>query len=208
MSDPTVTVVGHGTATTVPDVLRVEFGVECTAAAVADALAEANTALDALVGAVVDGGTAPADVQTGGLSVGPRYGDHGPDGAPIVGYTVSHTVTAVLRDLATASGILTAAATAGGDATRIGAVSMAVSDPAPAQAAARDAAYTDAVARARRYAELAGARLGRAVTISEVGGTPRPAAAAFKAAAIHPGTDEITASVTVTFELVASDPTD
>ncbi|GAA4641591.1 SIMPL domain-containing protein [Gordonia humi] len=200
----TVSVVGHGGADATPDAMRVELGVDCFGDTVADALASANGAARALTDALGGAGVASRDLQTSGLSVHPRFGDHSPDGAPIVGYEASHNVTAVLRDLDSAPSILGAAAEAGGDATRITNVSMIVSDETEAAVAARDAAYADALARARQYAHLAGYELGPVVSASETPpGRERPPVvmAARSSVPVHAGSTTVTASIAVVFAL-------
>ncbi|MEJ9077639.1 SIMPL domain-containing protein [Gordonia malaquae] len=201
----TVTVVGHGAAQTVPDVMHVDLGVECHAYSVGVSLQDAGAAVADLIATLTDAGVPSRDIQTSHLSVQPRYGDHGPNGAPIIGYTSSHTMTVVLRDLERVPTVLAAAARAGGDAARIQNVSFAISDDTGLAAAARDAAFADAVSRAEQYAMLAGARLGAVQSVTEEPASDvRPLYSARAMAApmpIQAGSSSVTASVTVVFYL-------
>lgn len=204
-----VTVVGHGAAQGVPDVMQVDLGVECSARTVAEALADANSALFALTATLTANGVDQSDVSTTRLAVHPRYGEHGPDGAPIVGFVAAHSVRAVVRDVETAPALLGAAADAGGDAARIEQVSFTVSDDAALARTARDAAFADARSRAEQYAELAGATLGDVLSVSEKtgGSDSQPVYARMVAASSGPvpiqaGTQSVTAAVDVVYALV------
>jgi hypothetical protein len=81
-------------------------------------------------------------------------------------------------------------------------------DPSAAQAEAREAAYTDAVAKATQLATLAGATLGEPLTVVEGGGMHQPMfemAAARSAkldTSFEPGQVAVGATLTVTFVLV------
>ncbi len=85
-------------------------------------------------------------------------------------------------------------------------------DPAPLAAAAREAAFADARARAEQYARLAGRSLGPVVEIREDDGAPGPVARVLAAQAtsdalvVEPGSQEVRATVTVRWEL--ADPAD
>ena len=59
---------------------------------------------------------------------------------------------------------------------RIGGISFGLSDPEAAEAQARKRAMADAIAKAKLYAEAAGIKLGKIVTIRESvrGDSPRP----------------------------------
>ena len=102
-----------------------------------------------------------------------------------------------------------AAVAAAGDGARVHGLELAVGDPAAVAAAAREAAWRDALARAEQYAALAGAALGRVLEIKEAPPPPpeaRPmrlmaAEAAPGGPATEPGETTIWAAVTVTWAL-------
>jgi uncharacterized protein YggE len=192
-----ITVGGSGSATAVPDRGSFSFGVQSPAKTAAAALA-ANAKAAASVGAALKrAGIAAADLQTAQVSLDPRNTD---DGSAIAGYTASTTVTAQLRDLGRAGAVVDAAVAAGADSFSGPALSTA--DTAALYAKALQAAIADARAKAQVVADAAHLSLGRIASVEEGSSSPQPfASASAKDAgiAIEPGTQEIDASVTVTF---------
>ena len=93
-------------------------------------------------------------------------------------------------------------------ANTLNGLSFGLADDRPLMDAARKEAVADAAARAALYAEAAGVKLGRVMTIAEAGGyaPPRPMAmeAGFAKAAdvpVAPGELTISASVSVVYEI-------
>jgi hypothetical protein len=180
------------------------MGVQTSGASVSAALAAANHAVRAVTGALRHDGVAPADIQTSGLSIQPNYRT---SGAPS-GYAVNESVSVTLRHLATAGTQISAAALAGGNATVVDGVSLNFGDSTALLAAARIRAVTDARDKAAAYARAIGRPLGPVVSMSE-STTPPPffgeaaSAAASRPAAVpvHPGTQQLTVTVTVVFAL-------
>lgn len=204
-----ITVSGVGQATGTPDVVRVTVGVRVVRETVDEALDAANAATERVIAALDDAGIAAEDRQTRDFSITPEYGGESSDGGPrIVGYAVSNLIEAKIRDVDAAGAVLSAVADAGGDDTRIQGVSFALEDDSEQVAAARQAAFADARARAEQYAELAGVSLGGLIGITDVTvSSPRPAealgarAAEDAAVPIEPGTQQVTVSVTVRWAL-------
>jgi uncharacterized protein YggE len=204
---PGITVSGLGRVTGVPDALTVELGVSLTRDDVSSALSGASTALGRVRTALARGGVPPADLKTSAVSVQPDYSYDG-SRQTIDGYRATESLTAKLRDLTKAGGLITAAANAGGDATTVSGVTFDLSDDTKLLDAARDAAFADARSKAQRYAKDAGRRLGPLVRISETvnGGTePVPVAGAAKGDAasvpIDPGTTQLSVTVDVVYGL-------
>lgn len=204
-----ITVSGAGQASGVPDVVRVTVGVRVVRETVDEALDAANAATERVLTALDDAGIAAEDRQTRDFSIMPEYGGDSPEGGPqIVGYAVSNLVEAKIRDVDGVGAILTAVAEAGGDDTRIQGVSFALENDGEQVAAAREAAFEDARARAEQYAQLAGVSLGGLIGITDVTvSSPRSAetlgaeAATADAVPIEPGTQQVTVSVTVRWAL-------
>lgn len=201
-----VTVTGTGTVTGTPDQLLLSMGVQTSGPSVSGALAAANRAVRAVTGVLRHGGVAAADIQTSGLSIYPNYRG---SGAPS-GYAVSESLQVTLRHLATAGTLISQATRAGGNATVIDGVSLNLPDDGSMLAAARTKAVADARAKAAQYARALGRSLGPAVSVSEtpppqpiIGfGAAMPAAGAKSAAVpVHPGTQQLTVTVTVVFAL-------
>lgn len=203
--DRLITVSATGYAYAEPDRATVSTGV----AAEADTAAAALSANTELMQKVVDGlkesGIDAKDIQTSNFNVEPRY-TNPRDGTPPVinGYRVSNQVTVLVRDLKSLGGLLDKLVTLG--ANQIGGLSFEVSKAETL----KDEARKEAVANARRRAELlataAGAEVGEVVTISEEVsyGGPRPVAmraAKAESVPIEAGTETLEARVTVTWKL-------
>jgi uncharacterized protein YggE len=198
-----ITVVGTGSVTATPDTAEWSFGVQTSADTAAAALAANSTAMEKVVAALRDAGVAKDDLQTEQVSVYPRTSD---DGTSIVGYDASNTVRATIRGLDKAGALVDAAVAAG--ANQVYGPSLRVSDAEAQYAAAMEEAYDDAHARAQAIAEKAGVSLGAPIAIVEGGGgEPMPyyarAGAEMAAAdvAIEPGTQDLGATLTVTFAI-------
>jgi uncharacterized protein len=203
-----ITVSGTGTVSGTPDSLRLSMGVSVTRPTVTAALDAANGSAAKLQSALRQRGVAEKDLQTSGVSIQPQYAESGGGKAPAIsGYAVEESVTAVLRDLKRAGDTITAAAQAGGDATRITSVSLDLTDTGALVTAARGRAFDQAKEKAQQYAKAAGMRLSAVVSITEQVQTPQPldvsrAAAvpdAAKAVPIAAGSAEVAVTVTVVF---------
>ncbi|WP_216898671.1 SIMPL domain-containing protein [Nocardia alni] len=198
-----VTVIGSGQVQGAPDTLNSDLGVEVTAPDVSTAISTAGTKAKAVTDAMVAAGARREDIRTTDVSVQPQYGTD----QTVTGYTSSNTVHVVVRDLTKASAILGAAAQAGGNDTRINSVSFALDDNSKLLADARARAFADAKARAEQYAVLSGTKLGTVKKINETssGTNPPPPMARNEAAPaevpLEPGTQTVTFTVTVTWEL-------
>jgi uncharacterized protein len=102
--------------------------------------------------------------------------------------------------------VAAAAVAAGGHDARVHGLGLAAGDPAEVAAAAREAAWRDALARAGQYAELAGMALGPVLEIREAPPPPPDARpmrllAAEAGPATEPGETTVWAAVSVTWAL-------
>ena len=205
---------GSGSAAAAPDVADLSFGVETRADTVADARAEAASAMDRVIASLGTNGVAGDDIRTTHFSIQPvtvyEEGTRGEQTPKIVGYRVSNFATARIRDLGAVGGIIDAAAAAGGDAVRINGIGLAVDDPQPLEVEARKLALEDATAKAEQIASVMNVTLGDPVYISQYGGAPRVAreweSAVFGLAAdastpISGGQQEIRVGVQVVFAI-------
>jgi len=202
----TITVYGTGRVRGVPDVMELSIGVSTRARTAAEALSR-NSELARKVLAVLEQvGVPPQDVQTSDLSVSPVYDD---DGNQVIGYAVSNTVTATIRELDNVGKIVDAATEAAGDEIVIHGLYFSFDDNTKLVAQAR----TDAVKRARQQAEqlagAAGVELGDLLSLTEssapVGpaleAAPREAAASDSAPPVNPGSEELSVDVTLVYEI-------
>ncbi len=202
-----ITVTGTGNVSGVPNQLSLSMGVQTSAGSVATALRQANTAARSVTAVLRRSGVATSDIQTSGLSIYPSYS--GSSGVPS-GYQVSEELTITLRRLPVAGSQISAAARAGGNATTINGVSLNLSDTSTLLASAREKAVVDAKAKAAAYAHALGRPLGPVVSMSEAAPAqpfqPLPEAAVpatgrASSVPVHPGTQQLSVTVTVIFAL-------
>jgi uncharacterized protein len=197
-----VVVLGAGTAAAPPDVVRIDLAAEAVADAVSDALGQATTGLARIRSVLVRAGVPTADLRTTETSV---HIDHGPRGEGPQRFVARLGLTAIVRDVGGAGTILQSALEEAGDTARLSGLSFSHSDPSSLLAAAREAAFADAFAKARQFAGLAGRELGAVVAIDDTtpGGPiplPRRMAAMPLAAAefdVEGGQQEVSARVVV-----------
>jgi len=201
----TVTVSGVGTATAPPDMAEITTGVVTRAPTAAQALAQNNQAMAALLQTLAGVGIAARDIQTTNVSVSPQRRP-GRDAAPtdIVAYEVVNQVHVKVRDLPSLGRVLDQQVAQG--ANSLSGIRFGLNDPAPLLDEARKRAMADARRKAELYAAVAGLKVGRVVSVQEAGAAlPRPemAARAMMSAAVPvaAGEQEIQASVSVTYVL-------
>ncbi len=197
--DNGITVTGNGTVEAVPDRAQLSFDVESSATTAAQAIARVSTESNAVNTALRSAGIARADLQTAQVSLQPRRSDNG----VVTGFVATTTVTANLKDLSRTGRVVDAAVKAG--ATGIFGPSLSKSDTDALYVDALKAAVANARAKAQTLAAASGVVLGRATTVVEGGSSAQPmfdsAAASAKQSdvPIEAGTQQISASVTVTF---------
>ncbi|HEY6014776.1 MAG TPA: SIMPL domain-containing protein [Candidatus Limnocylindrales bacterium] len=200
----TLTVTGNGKVTVVPDVARVYLGVTLTKPTVKEARDAAAKAMTNVIAAIKGLGIADADIQTTGLSLSARYAEN--SSTKIVGYVISEQVQVTVRDLDKAGDVVDAATAKG--ATDVNGISFELADPAKAQDDARAAAVAAARTSAQAMATAAHVTLGAVVSVSDAS-SPTPIYYGMGAAVpaadvktpVQPGTQDVSAAVTVVFEL-------
>lgn len=191
-----------------PDMAIINLGVTTEGQTAAAALAENARRMTALTAALRRAGVAERDIQTSNVSVYPQQQYVEGQQPRITGYQANNSVTAKVRRIDTTGRVIDAAVGAGGNT--VNGVSFTYQDPD----AQLDAARRDAIAEARRRAELyanaLGMRVHRIVAVQEGGGfsPPMPVpmmaermAAQDASTPISPGQIETRVSVSVSFEL-------
>ncbi|NKY88039.1 SIMPL domain-containing protein [Nocardia veterana] len=170
----TVTTFGHGTATATPDRIQVSISIETRAETVALAYGRAGERTTAVTAALRADGVAGSDIATTGLSVRTETTWTENEGTRITGYVATTSLTVALRIPGTPesagvdpAAIIARAVEAGGDDVRLGGLNLTVADRGELLIRAREAAWDDALERARRYAERAGLSLGPVLEITE-----------------------------------------
>jgi len=195
----TITVTGNGTVTVVPDRASFGFSAETRADTAKNALARNADLANAIVAALKSAGIAAADIQTQQVSLSPQTNQ---DGTQVVGYTASTSVS-VQTTIAKAGAIVDAAVGAG--ANGVSGPSLSRSDQDAQYRDALKQAVADAKEKAQALATAGGLSLGGVRTMVEGSNSmPIPFAVGKTAdaagVAIEPGTQEIDASVTVTYD--------
>lgn len=207
---PVVTLTVTQSVEGAPDIANVGTGVQTRAQTAQAAMQDNATKTTALIAALTKAGIAKADIQTSGINLNAQYDysnrDGQPDGPRFIGYEASNQLSVKLRDIKKVGNLLDTMVAAG--ATNINGPSFSIENPAPMLVQARGQAMKDAKAQADFYAQAAGYRSARLVSISEGnsgGNPPMPmmAVARFKADAapvtpVEPG--QVSASVTLTVQ--------
>jgi len=201
-----ISVSGMGEVTGTPDTVEVDLGVSVLGETVDQAASTAAERAESLIAALTSNGVAEEDITTTDYSIYPEY-DYSGNQERLVGYRVNNTVRAKIRDLDTTGTVLDAATAAAGDEARVSGLRFSLEDNADLVAAAREAAWDDALAKATQLAELSGQTLGAATSITETVSIPpvpipyaTDAAGAERATTpIEPGTSAVTITLQVEF---------
>ncbi len=193
----TITVSGNGTVTSIPDRAQVSFSIETRAKTAQSALAQNADEASKVIAALKGAGVAEADLQTSQVSLSPQTTQ---DGLTIVGYSASNSISA--RSAIAAAGKLIDTAVAAG-ATNVSGPSLSLSDQAGLYRDALKKAVADAKLKAQALADSAGLTLGGVQAMTEGSASmPIPMAmgkADSAATPIQPGTQDVQATVTVTY---------
>ncbi len=208
----TISVTGTGHATLAPDRLTFTAGVQTTAPTVEEAVNQNNTKMAAVIAALKRAGATDAEIRTSNFSVYPQQVYEAGQPPRVTGYQASNSVTVTKKgsEIEQASRLLQA--TIGAGANQASGLNFEVSDLSRGRDIGLRAAFEDARAKASLLATAAGRTLGRALSITEGGGTappPRPFAVqamaakaeAVSAVPVESGTRELTYTVSVVFEM-------
>jgi uncharacterized protein YggE len=207
---PVVTLTVTQSVEGAPDIATVGTGVQTRAQTAQAAMQDNATKTTALIAALTKAGIAKADIQTSGINLSAQYDYSNRDGEPagprFIGYEASNQLSVKLREIKKVGSLLDTMVAAG--ATNINGPNFSIDNPAPLLVQARGQAMKDAKAQADFYAQTAGYRSARLLSISEAnsgGNPPMPMvmSARFKADAapvtpVEPG--QVSASVTLTVQ--------
>ena len=211
-SPSTLTVDGSGSVMVTPDVASLSVSVARSAARSAVALSATNRQVGAIVAALRAAGVPKAGIQTnsvdvsrGTVRVGPRTHQH-----RVRRFTATESLS-ITSTTSIVGRVIDAATRAGADS--INGPDFSFSDPSAGEVAATNAALTDA----RRRANAAAASLGYRVTgvqsvdlnpqstvaapISAGGSAPGAGSAAPTPTNIHPGAEEVDATVAIVYTI-------
>jgi uncharacterized protein YggE len=196
---------GDGKANAAPDMATIVLGVETHNASAAGAAAENARLMNSTVAALLKAGIKEKDIQTSTYSLTtqqevPTAAGEKPKPPEFV---ATNQVTVQLNDTSGVGKVLDAAVSAGSNS--IQSISFGLRDPSPERDIALTMAIGDAKRKAMVAAAAAGVKLGRVLEVSENYGFVSPAASravAFNVATpIQPGEMEVSASVTLTYEI-------
>jgi uncharacterized protein YggE len=193
-----ITVTGTGRVDAAPDQAEVSLGVTTQGATARDALAENSAQMRRLIAALKAAGVDERDTRTTEVSVWPT-------GERAGGYMATNSVLVRIREIDRAGAVLDAASNAG--ANQIYGPSLTRQEREALEAKALALAVDDARKRAKALARAAGVEVGRVTSIVEqpdVGyesGSRLALSASTGDVPVEKGTQEIAATVTVTFAI-------
>ena len=193
----TVTTIGHGVVTAVPDEAIVSAGVHTQATSATEALSQNAKLMNSVVAALQ--GAGGTDLQTQQVSLYPQTNAQN----QVTAYAADDSVSAKAK-IADAGALIDAAVGAG--ANTVDGPNLDVSDQDALYRDALGKAVEDARAKAEALAQAGGFGVGQVSSVTEeTASAPMPVlqAAVVKSAAtpIEPGTQDVTADVTVTFRI-------
>ncbi len=204
-SPATLTVTGTAVVEVAPDIATISLGVTTNGTTAAAAMSANNDALSAVLARIRAAGIEDRDVQTSNLSLNPNWvSSANGTSSEIQGYIASNMLTIRVRELDKTGAVLDAAISDG--ANSLNGLSFGLQNQRPQEDEARKQAVADAIARASLIADAAGAKLGPILSIAEGGmSEPMPAPmyrmADSKAVPLAGGSVEVSASVTIVFQI-------
>jgi uncharacterized protein YggE len=200
-----ITVIGEASIAATPDMATVSLGVTTEGPTAAEAMAANSKALAAVIERLKSAGIAENDLQTSNLSLNPNWVGYDSGQTPTISnYMAMNMLNVRVRDLAQLGSVLDASIADG--ANTLNGITFELTAPRPVQDEARKTAVADAAAKAALYAEAAGVKVGKIVSISEQQNYngPMPVFMDAKAASPVPvatGQIALQSSVTVTYEI-------
>ena len=207
---PYVKVHGDATISQPPDRVQLDVGV-ISQGATAQAAADLNAKQSKIVIDTLRQALPAGNIQTVNFSVNPNY-QYPKDGSPptILGFTANNTVRLQLDDLSLLRKLIEAATRAG--ASNVNRVNFALRDESKARGEALGKAADQARASAVALAERLHMKLGRLLRVEEeqpvivspgrqVELAAAPEAGAMGSTPIEPGSIDVHASVSLTFEI-------
>lgn len=205
----TITVTGIGTASGSPDIAYIELGVEMVEPELADAYAQAASAMQSVTDALVELGIDRADIRTSSVNIYPQEQFNPQTGEPGERtYRVSNIIRITVHDVTMIEDVISTAVGAG--ANTIYNFNFGIEDTAALEQQARTDAVANARERAEQLASALGVTVGEPVVIAETYGSGSPimpfgrgGGMALDSAAmpISPGQLDVTVQVQVSFAM-------
>ncbi len=211
----TITVSGQGEVESRPDTAFVSVSVVTEAEEAATALDQNNSQVQSVIDTLLENGVADADIKTQSVRLDPVFAQPGPQESStpattptqqITGYRATNMLQIRVTDLANLGSAIDTAVGAG--ANQVQGIRFEVSNPNQRMDEARMAAWQDAQRKAQQLADLAEASLGQVIEIRSTDQGAAPYAQEFLAAdaavPIRPGTQTLSTSLQVTWQLEAA----
>jgi len=214
---------GEGEVSVVPDIAELTLSVLTEGGADAGILQEENsTKMNKIISYLKDAGVDEKDIKTSNYSISPRYKTYScgriytsettlvpcPP-SEIVGYTIRQSVNVKVRDFSKIGEILKESVVSG--ANTVSGPSFTIDDMDAVRELARAEAIENAIEKAEAMADAGGFGVGKLLSINEggyypqykyaLGGATEDIAYASAAPAIEAGSQEITISVNMTYEI-------
>lgn len=214
-------VAGEGKITAVPDIAQISFSVLTEGNKDLGSLQSQNTEkMNKAIAFLKEQGIEEKDIKTQQYNISPRYQYYSCPSqtyatqpcppADIVGYSINQNVEVKIRDFAKIGPVLGGLVENG--ANTVSQLAFAIDDPTAVEMEARKEAMEKAKAKAEEIAEAGGFSVGRLLSVDENNYYPRPmmyketlgmGGVAMDAAApsIQPGSQEVTVSVMLRYEI-------
>ena len=159
-----IAVVATGEASVEPDMAVVSLTVSAKGRELGPTRDDVNQRTSAVLARLRELGVADADLQAPDVGIHPEY-DYRKTGQKLIGYLVTRSVTARVRELDTLGAVLDGVVAAG--ANEVHGAQMTASDPSAAEHEALRVAVEAAGAKAAAIAEAAGVQLGGVARVEE-----------------------------------------
>lgn len=209
--EATLTVTGSGIATVTPDKASIAIGVQTADSSSKTAQDKNSKDVNNVIGALLDYGVKEKDISTSSFDLYANY-DYSKDVSELIGYTATTMLTVKNLDVKDVGELLEKAAEAG--VNQVNGISFDYTETEAAYDKALDAAMDRAQEKAEKLAAREGCRLGKILSVSEGdsnGSAAYTGARAYKESAmadggmnVMPGESDVTATVTVTYQLAGN----
>lgn len=209
--EATLTVTGSGIATVTPDKASLSIGVQTADSSSKTAQDKNSKDVNNVIGALLDYGVKEKDISTSSFDLYANY-DYSKDVSKLTGYTATTMLTVKNLDVKDVGELLEKAGEAG--VNQVNGISFDYTETEAAYDKALDAAMDRAQEKAEKLAAREGCRLGKILSVSEGDSNGSAAytgareyqesAAADGGMNVMPGESDVTATVTITYQLAGN----
>ena len=209
--EATLTVTGSGIATVTPDKASIAIGVQTADSSSKTAQDKNSKDVNNVIGALLDYGVKEKDISTSSFDLYANY-DYSKDVSELTVYTATTMLTVKNLDVKDVGELLEKAAEAG--VNQVNGISFDYTETEAAYDKALDAAMDRAQEKAEKLAAREGCRLGKILSVSEGdsnGSAAYTGAREYQESAkadggmnVMPGESDVTATVTVTYQLAGN----